>query len=86
MMAQGILHAIAGVVVGKPYNEKYYEEYKEVLVKVLSGEAGRPDLPVLYNVNFGYCAPTCILPYGALAEIDCETRAFTLLESGVMVG
>lgn len=41
------------------------------------------DLPVLYNLNFGHTEPKCILPYGALAEINCNKRTFTILESGV---
>ena len=41
------------------------------------------DLPILYNLNFGHTEPKFILPYGALAEIDCENASFSILESGV---
>ena len=33
--AQGIFDVIKGIIVGKPQDEKYYEEYKEVYLKVL---------------------------------------------------
>ncbi len=33
--AQGILKQINGILVGKPQNEKYYEEYKEVYRTIL---------------------------------------------------
>ena len=41
------------------------------------------DLPILYNLNFGHTEPKFILPYGAMAEIDCENVSFSILESGV---
>lgn len=41
------------------------------------------DLPILYNFNFGHTEPKFILPYGAMAEIDCENVSFSILESGV---
>ncbi|QQO07816.1 S66 family peptidase [Breznakiella homolactica] len=83
LAAQGVIKRLKGVIFGKPKDEKYYGEYKEVLLRVIGKEAGRPDLPVLYNMNFGHTAPICILPYGVLSEIDCAERSFRLLESAV---
>lgn len=80
--AQGILQQVSGIVWGKPYDQLYYDEYKSVILKVL-GELGLQQLPVLYNLNFGHTSPICTLPYGALAQIDCERQAFSVLESGV---
>lgn len=82
--AQGILQQLGGMLFGKPRDERYYQEYKEVLLQVVGDEAGRPDMPILYNMNFGHTAPICVLPYGAKAEIDCTDRAFKLLEAGVV--
>lgn len=48
----------------KPQNEKYYEEYKKIYKTMISEEAKRPDLPILYNVNIGHTAPICIFPFG----------------------
>lgn len=61
-----ILENVKGVLIGKPIDEKYYEEYKEVYKKVFADL----DTPVLYNVNFGHSIPRCIIPYGAKAIID----------------
>jgi len=80
--AMGILERINGIVFGKPYNNKYYEEYKPQIKKVLA-EYGRAEMPVLYNLSFGHCEPKFCMPYGAMAEIDCDNAAFSLLESGV---
>jgi len=83
LAAQGIINRISGIIFGKPYHEKYYEEYKQVLIQVIGKESHRHDLPILYNVNFGHTEPKCILPYGVLSEIDCGKKSFRLLESGV---
>lgn len=80
---QGILNRINGIIWSKPYNNKYYEEYKSVIHKVLN-ELNLNNLPVLYNMNFGHTSPMMVLPYGALAEINCEERSFSILESGVI--
>lgn len=46
-------------------------------------ENGLTNIPILYNMNFGHTEPKCILPYGALAEINCDKATFSILESGV---
>ncbi|WP_223592494.1 S66 family peptidase [Neobacillus bataviensis] len=79
---QGILHKANGIIFGKPQDEKYYDEYKEVIQNVMK-EFHLEDLPILYNLNYGHTEPKFILPYGARAEINCEKKTFTILESGV---
>ena len=83
MGAQGILNVAKGIIVGKPQDEKYYEEYKDVYKKVLK-EFHRTDMPVLYNVNFGHSSPIGIIPYGIECELDVDNKKITLLESCVM--
>ena len=65
-----IFSSVKGIIVGKPINECYYEEYKEIYKKVFSDL----ETPVLYNVNFGHAVPRCILPYDALAEVDYDNK------------
>lgn len=84
LQAQGIIDVINGIIVGKPRGEKYYEEYKEVLKSVIGKEAKRPNLPIIYNVNFGHNEPIGIIPYGVDCELDCNNKKITLLESGVI--
>ena len=83
LAAQGILNRINGIIFGKPKDELYYEEYKQVLTQVVATEAGQPQIPILYNLNFGHTAPICILPYGVRAEINCTERSFALTEAAV---
>lgn len=80
--AQGILHKVKGMIFGKPYDEKYIGEYKTEILTVMR-ENGLTNIPILYNMNFGHTEPKCILPYGALAEINCDKATFSILESGV---
>lgn len=72
----GILTSVKGVIVGKPIDEVYYEEYKVVYKNVFCDL----DTPVLYNVNFGHSVPRCILPYGALATIDFNNKTIMINE------
>lgn len=80
---QGILQQAKGIIFGKPQDEKYYEDYKIEILKVLK-EYNLEHLPVLYNLNFGHTEPKFILPYGALAEIDCDKVAFSIIENAVV--
>ena len=80
---QGILENAAGLLFAKPYDEQYYEEYKEVILEVVRDELGLSDLPIFYNMSFGHTAPMAVMPYGAMAEIDCEQKSFRIVESGV---
>lgn len=79
--AQGILHAINGIIVGKPAVEEKLEKYKDVYKQVVGFEANLPDLPILYNVNVGHAYPIGVFPLGLRYEIDCDNKILTLLES-----
>lgn len=79
----GILDKLKGLIWGKPQGEDHYEEYKETIKKVMK-EFKREDLPILHNMNFGHTEPKICLPYGALAEIDCNNISFSILESAVL--
>lgn len=74
---RGIFDAVSGVLVGKPQDEQYYEEYKAVYREVVDNK----NLPILYNVNFGHATPRCALPYGIDAEVDVKKKTITFLES-----
>lgn len=83
LWATGIIDVIAGIVIGKPQDEVYYDDYKEVYKTVIGKECHRPDLPILYNVSFGHNSPIAIMPMGAFAEINCDEKTLKILESGV---
>ncbi len=82
--SQGILNKVKGIIFGKPYDNMYYEEYKEIILKVVRNELGLTELPIMINMNFGHTAPMMTLPYGAMAEINCDENKFSILDSGVI--
>lgn len=66
LKSRGVFEAVSGILVGKPQNERYYDEYKRILPEAV----GNPDVPILYNLNFGHAYPRTALPYGAKARVD----------------
>lgn len=67
---RGIFELVQGVIVGKPIDEKFYDEYKEVYIRVFRDL----DTPVLFNLNFGHSVPRCLLPYDAEATVDYDNK------------
>lgn len=80
LAAQGIFDKISGIIFGKPKDETYYEEYKEVLKNVIGTENKKYNLPILYNVNFGHTVPMCILPIGIKVRVDLNKKEIVFLE------
>ncbi len=66
----GLFDVVAGVLVGKPMNEKYAEDYKKLLVSIIDNQA----LPVLCNINIGHATPRCIIPFGVNAYVDADKQ------------
>lgn len=81
--AQGIFQHAKGLLFSKPYDDCYYDEYKKAILQVIRDELKLTGLPIFYNMSFGHTAPMSIIPFGALAELDCENKTFSILESGV---
>jgi muramoyltetrapeptide carboxypeptidase LdcA involved in peptidoglycan recycling len=73
----GVFKTINAVLIGKPQDEAYYDEYKKVYTDII----GKYNIPVLFNINFGHAHPKCILPYGVEATIDCDNKRVIINES-----
>ena len=87
--AQGILQGAAGLVLARPrgYTPEMVGQLYDWVKRVL-WEAGREDLPVLANVDFGHTSPQLTLPFGAQARLDPSTEVigagvFEVLAGGV---
>lgn len=74
--AQGLLEKLAGILVGKPQNEVFYEEYKQMYREVVDEK-----IPIVYNVNFGHAYPKMLLQYGAKAVVDVEKQKIVIERS-----
>jgi muramoyltetrapeptide carboxypeptidase LdcA involved in peptidoglycan recycling len=81
---QGILQKAKGILWGKPYQEKFYDEYKQAIKKVIIGEFGLNEIPIIYNMTFGHNEPMMCIPYGVKAQIDCDNKTFSIIENGVI--
>lgn len=73
---RGVFDVISGILVGKPQDEAYYEEYKEIYFEVIENK----DLPILYNVNFGHSLPRCVLPYGLQVRADAGEQKISFMK------
>ena len=67
---KGVFEVISGVLAGKPMDEAYAREYKEILMDVIDD----PDLPVVFNVNVGHAQPRCIIPLDVMAVVDTNEQ------------
>lgn len=77
LKTQGVFDAVKGILVGKPQDETYYEEYKQIYLEVIANK----ELPILYNVNFGHATPRCVLPYGVEVSVDASGQKIIMQES-----
>lgn len=73
---KGVLAVIAGIVVGKPQNNMFFEEYKTKLLSVTA----ELKTPIIYNVNFGHAFPRMVIPYGAMVDIDLDQPKIKITE------
>ena len=67
---RGVFEAVSGVLVGKPMDEAYAQEYRQLLIQIIN----KPDLPVVFNLNIGHSMPRCIIPFGIEAVVDVEDQ------------
>ena len=66
----GIFDVISGILIGKPMDETYVQEYKQILVDAID----HPNLPIVCNINIGHAQPRCIIPFGVAATVDIDNQ------------
>lgn len=76
LKARGVFDAVNGVLAGKPMDETYAAEYKELLKEVIA----KPELPIVFNINIGHAMPRCIMPFGVEATVDAEKQVIRFTE------
>lgn len=80
LCTQKIFDVINGIIIGKPARRSKAIDYKEVYKKVVGFEAGHPEIPIIFNVNFGHAEPIGIIPYGIKCRLNPVEKRITLLE------
>ena len=80
---QGIYDKVKAVLFGRArdYSEEEKKELDATLISVIGFEFGKPDLPIVSNMDFGHTDPQIILPLGIRAELNTSNKSFKLLES-----
>lgn len=76
LIKEGVLGNARALLVGKPYDEIYYSEYKEILIRIGS----KLELSIMYNLNFGHSLPRAMIPYGVNCEVDFENKTIKIIE------
>ena len=72
----GILKVINGVLIGKPIDEIYFDEY----ISFYKDYFKKYNIPIIYNVNFGHSYPRGIMPIGVKCEIDAKNKKIKIIE------
>ena len=65
----GIFEVISGLLVGKPMDETFYDDYKEALLDIIDN-----NIPIIYNLNVGHATPRAIVPFGVHAYVDAKEQ------------
>jgi muramoyltetrapeptide carboxypeptidase LdcA involved in peptidoglycan recycling len=60
-----------------------FSKYDEAILRVVAEEEGLAHLPIVTRMDFGHTDPMFVLPYGVLAQIDCDKQQFAIVESAV---
>ncbi len=84
--ALGLFDSVSGVLFGRPGGRipvDKHKEYDDAVLRIIRDELGRSDLPIVTQMDFGHTDPIMTLPIGVCAELDCDNRRFSLLESAV---
>ena len=76
LKSTGVFSAVAGVLIGKPMDETYDEEYRKALVEIIDD----PTLPIVCNLNIGHAVPRCIIPFGVEAHVDVDQQIIRFSE------
>ena len=65
----GIFEVISGLLVGKPMDETFYDDYREALLDIIDS-----NIPIVYNLNVGHATPRAIVPFGVHASVDAKEQ------------
>jgi len=79
---QGVFDKISGLIFGRArdYSEEENKRLNDNILKVVNGEFGNKNIPIITNMDFGHTDPQWILPLGIKSEIDCDKKEFKLIE------
>jgi muramoyltetrapeptide carboxypeptidase LdcA involved in peptidoglycan recycling len=79
----GVLGRAAALLLGRPkdYTSADIDKLHRLVTTIVAKEFGRPDMPVITNVDFGHTDPKLIVPVGGRVRVDPLLKRITLVES-----
>lgn len=82
----GIFDRISAMLVGRPtrYSPEQHAELKKTIQRIVVDEFGRPDLPIILDIDFGHTYPQMVLPNGGRVTIDPSTHTIALPDPAVV--
>ena len=84
---QGILQRVSAILFGRPGGHQLsvadHQEYDNAVLNVVRDELGLAT-PIVAGMDFGHTDPFFVLPYGIRAQVDCDARRFSIVESAVL--
>ena len=84
MASSGSLQVLKGIIMGRPKEATYDGRHQyDLVIKDILKCAGRPDMPVLSQMDFGHTEPHFCIPYVAKGRIDMINNRFEILDSAV---
>ena len=84
MASSGSLQVLKGIIIGRPKEATYDGRHQyDCVIKDILKCAGRQDMPVLSQMDFGHTEPHFCIPYGARGRIDIMNKRFEILDSAV---
>jgi muramoyltetrapeptide carboxypeptidase LdcA involved in peptidoglycan recycling len=80
----GVLERLGALLLGRPMGYPQQQTFRlwQTVLAVLA-EAGRPDLPVVANVDYGHTSPAGVLPLGCRVQVDPLHKTIAVVEPGV---
>jgi muramoyltetrapeptide carboxypeptidase LdcA involved in peptidoglycan recycling len=76
----GLFDHIVGMMIGRPcgYSPEQHSALPEAIRRIVAGEFGRPELPIVANLDFGHTDPQMVLPNGGRLILDPEAGTIML--------
>ncbi|MDD2324485.1 MAG: LD-carboxypeptidase [Alphaproteobacteria bacterium] len=87
MGEKGILQVLNGILFGRPSGQTPKADwhlFDEAFLSVIRDELSLTSLAILSHLDFGHTDPMFVLPYGVMAEIDCDKTSLAILEKAVL--
>ena len=69
----GVFEVISGLLVGKPMDEAFYDDYKEALLDIIDS-----NIPIVYNLNVGHATQEPLCPLASMLMWMQKSKSFVL--------